>query len=268
MTKTEHKKLEWFSWYPALFRADTQRLTRDERHAYRDLLDEMFVTDQATCSLPDDDELLARIVGRTVEEWRAMRAALLDGSRPLLKKRRGQVYSKRLLAEVRKAREKSDKARESAERSHSERKANAKRTQNNRTTNAEHSHSDRTAIKSKNKKNPTDSKKEKEPVLTPPLPRNGLEALDAVEAVLTKYAPLVHVSEEQVLVWLEDTIHDGWQLAAALAEEATDLHKAHTAAYLTTILARKASTGWSCEDAEGYVRVALSRPWPVQAVQA
>jgi hypothetical protein len=103
MTTKPTRKLDWFAWYPGDFRKDTQHLTRDERHAYRDLIDEIFNTNQDTCTLPNDDILLARITQRSVDEWKAMRHALIDGPRPLLQKRGKTIQSKRLTEEIRKA---------------------------------------------------------------------------------------------------------------------------------------------------------------------
>lgn len=108
------RKLDFYAWYPGDFRKDTQHLTRDERHAYRDIIDEIFVSNQTGGWLHDDDALLARVVQRTAEEWRTMRHALIDGTRPLLKKKGDRLYSTRLLREIRKARVKSKQASDAA----------------------------------------------------------------------------------------------------------------------------------------------------------
>jgi uncharacterized protein YdaU (DUF1376 family) len=110
-----NRKLDWYAWYPGDFRKDTQHLTRDERHAYRDLIDEIFNTNQESCTLPNDDILLARITQRSVDEWKAMRHALIDGPRPLLQKRGKTIQSKRLTEEIRKAQGKSLRAKDSAD---------------------------------------------------------------------------------------------------------------------------------------------------------
>ena len=102
-------RLEFYAWYAGDFRRDTQHLTRDERAAYREILDEIFITDQEECSLPDNDEYLARIVQRPLDEWKMMRFALLDGPKPLIGKRLdGRIFSARLQEEIRIAQQKSD----------------------------------------------------------------------------------------------------------------------------------------------------------------
>lgn len=113
MTK-KARKLDFYAWYPGHFRQDTQHLTRDERAAYRDILDEIFLTNQKGGWLVDDDDLLARVVQRTPEEWKGMRRVLIDGARPLLKKRGNRIYSRRLGREIRKARSKSKQAKAAA----------------------------------------------------------------------------------------------------------------------------------------------------------
>lgn len=105
------KKLPFYAWYPGDFRKDTQRLTPEERWAYRDILDEIFITNQDEGRLPDDDEYIARVVQRSVDEWKRMRYALIDGPRPLLRKRGRWIYSKRLSEEIEKARDISGKRR-------------------------------------------------------------------------------------------------------------------------------------------------------------
>lgn len=122
MTRRERKKLDFYAWYPGDFRQDTQHLTREERWAYRDILDEIFVSHQDACSLPDDDAHLCRVVGRSLDEWKTMRHALLDGPEPMLKKFRGRVSSARLTEEIDKAKVKSGIRAEAA---HSRWNANA-----------------------------------------------------------------------------------------------------------------------------------------------
>ena len=62
----ENVVIEWFPWYPTLYRADTADLTLAEDGAYRRLIDEYMVTRRP---LPDNDQALARITGVSLAEW-------------------------------------------------------------------------------------------------------------------------------------------------------------------------------------------------------
>jgi uncharacterized protein YdaU (DUF1376 family) len=101
----ENKKLEFFAWYAFDFRADTHHLTRVQRQAYRDLIDEIFITAQDTCQIVDDDVYLQAVCQASEKEWLITRRVLIDGPRALLQKREGHIFSERLEQEIRKAQE-------------------------------------------------------------------------------------------------------------------------------------------------------------------
>ena len=65
--------MEWFPWYPALYRSDTMHLTLAEDGAYRRLIDEYMVT---RSPLPDNDAALARIIGISVNDFPAIAAQI------------------------------------------------------------------------------------------------------------------------------------------------------------------------------------------------
>ena len=61
--------MDWFPWYPALYRADTLDLTLEQDGAYRRLLDHYMET---RLPLPDNDTALARIIGISINEFQAI----------------------------------------------------------------------------------------------------------------------------------------------------------------------------------------------------
>lgn len=65
--------MDWFPWYPALYRADTMHLTAEQDGIYRRLIDHYMETRQP---LPDNDMALARIAGVSVDAW-AIAAAII-----------------------------------------------------------------------------------------------------------------------------------------------------------------------------------------------
>lgn len=61
--------MEWFPWYPALYKADTMHLTLAEDGAYRRLIDHYMETQ---APLPNNEKALARILGISVNEFQAI----------------------------------------------------------------------------------------------------------------------------------------------------------------------------------------------------
>lgn len=58
--------MDWFPWYPRIFRAATRHLTTEQRCFYRDLIDEYMETREP---LPDHDVALAGICRTDVKTW-------------------------------------------------------------------------------------------------------------------------------------------------------------------------------------------------------
>jgi uncharacterized protein YdaU (DUF1376 family) len=111
----EAKRLDWFAWSPGDFRAMVSHLPKATQHAFRDLLDHAFLHGRDQTDLPDDDELFQDVVGQTADEWMTTRRRLFTGPRPLFEATGdGFLRSGRLFEEVARARDKSDKARRSA----------------------------------------------------------------------------------------------------------------------------------------------------------
>jgi len=109
------KYLPHYAYYPADFRRDTRHLTREQRDAFRELMDEMWITGQRRlASIPDDDTYLSAVVGVSAAKWKEFRAVLVDGPKAVLTVRNGRIYQKRLSIELKRARTKSDKARAAA----------------------------------------------------------------------------------------------------------------------------------------------------------
>jgi uncharacterized protein YdaU (DUF1376 family) len=59
----------WYPFFVGDYRRDTARLSCEQHGAYRQLIDEYWITGP----LPDDDAVLARIVGLDVRTWRKHR---------------------------------------------------------------------------------------------------------------------------------------------------------------------------------------------------
>jgi len=111
----EAKRLEWFAWSPGDFYAMVSHLPKATQHAFRDLLDHAFLHGRDQTDLPDDDELFQEVVGQAADEWTRTRRRLFTGPRPMFEATGdGFLRNRRLSEEVAKAREKSDKARRSA----------------------------------------------------------------------------------------------------------------------------------------------------------
>ena len=146
--KPKTKKLDFFAWHPADYRADTAHLSREADYAFRRILDEIFITAQDTCQIVDDDQYLRALCRASEREWQNIRHTLIDGPKALLGKRNGHVYSERMETEIRRAQGIVNKRSE----------ASVVRWENERNANASHVNTERKQIK----KNPSDSKKEKE----------------------------------------------------------------------------------------------------------
>jgi uncharacterized protein YdaU (DUF1376 family) len=66
--------MDWFPWYPALYRADTLDLTLEQDGAYRRLIDHYMET---RLPLPDNENALARIIGISTSDFRAIAEQVL-----------------------------------------------------------------------------------------------------------------------------------------------------------------------------------------------
>lgn len=124
------KRLDWFAWEPAAYRAKTAHLSRDADLAYRRILEEIFLKAQDDPRLPDDDVYLCGVGRCDPENWKRVRRELIDGPQPLLRKRGRYIYSDRMTEEIQIAQVKSSQATDAAEqRWNSERNANAMQAQ-------------------------------------------------------------------------------------------------------------------------------------------
>lgn len=65
--------MDWFPWFPEIYKADTMHLTCEQDGMYRRLIDHYMETRQP---LPDNDFALSRIVGASPDSW-AMAAAIV-----------------------------------------------------------------------------------------------------------------------------------------------------------------------------------------------
>src|SRR5512139_1261716 len=110
-------RLDWYAFYVADYRADTRHLTPMQHFAYREIIDEIFLSGQhhEPPSIPDDDDYLQSIARpSSPEEWAQTRHVLIDGPRALLTVEDGRLYQKRVSHEVRKALERAERGQKGA----------------------------------------------------------------------------------------------------------------------------------------------------------
>lgn len=111
------RKLSWYPFSPADYRADTRHLTRTEHFAYRETLDEIFLSGQDSDppSIADDEESLSDLWQcESAAEYQQFRRILITGRRALLKSENGRIFQKRMTVEIAKALGVSQKRREAA----------------------------------------------------------------------------------------------------------------------------------------------------------
>jgi uncharacterized protein YdaU (DUF1376 family) len=85
--------MRWYPWYPVEHRRATLKLSLAEDGAYRRLLDE-YMNNRGP--LPDDDPVLARILGVGLDEW----LAISPNVRTFFKARNGRLVHKRCESEL------------------------------------------------------------------------------------------------------------------------------------------------------------------------
>lgn len=106
----------FFAFYPRDWMSDpkVQLLDWKEEWAYFRLLMVCWTYD-GTCTLPNDDRVLSRLLGLSREEWAAIREVLIDGEHAVFSiDEHGRIFNKRLMAEWVKAQNKSRKASQAA----------------------------------------------------------------------------------------------------------------------------------------------------------
>lgn len=111
-------RLDWYAFYVADYRADTRHLSPMQHFAYRELIDEIFLSGQHEDppSVPDDEGyLLAICRPGTPSEWEETRHVLIDGPRALLRSDGGRLTQKRVSHEVAKAVARTRKAKTAAD---------------------------------------------------------------------------------------------------------------------------------------------------------
>lgn len=117
MEASDVPRLDWYAFYVADYRADTRHLSPMQHFAYREIIDEIFLSGQHEDppSIPDDDSYLTGICRpQSAEEWATTRQVLIDGPRALLKSENGRLTQKRVSHEVEKALARADKAYKAA----------------------------------------------------------------------------------------------------------------------------------------------------------
>lgn len=103
--------LDWYPFYTADFRRDTLHLTLAEEGAYRRLIDEYMVSKGP---LPDDDRVLARIIGVSFEEWTAVAKSVRTFFHTTNGKLQHKRCEKELHAQAKRVQEKKEHAQKAA----------------------------------------------------------------------------------------------------------------------------------------------------------
>jgi len=107
----------YMPFYTGDFFSDTQHLSFEERAAYNFLLYRMW---EHKARLPDNDTVLARLIGITLRRWRTYKPMVMPF---LTRVEGGFLTQKKLLKEYRKCESKSQKNSESAYIMHSKKRA-------------------------------------------------------------------------------------------------------------------------------------------------
>lgn len=99
----------YFPFYPRDWLADSKvsQLTYEEQGVYFNLLCRAWTYEDGSCSLPNDDRLIARIMGLRPAKWAKFRAVLVDGIAPVFRVVGDRLVNGRLLEEYEKLQEKS-----------------------------------------------------------------------------------------------------------------------------------------------------------------
>lgn len=99
----------YFPFYPQDWLADPKvaQLNYEERGVYFELLCRAWTFEDGSCSLPDDDSFLCRILNLRPAKWRKLRSVLVDGIAPVFRSVDGRLVNGRLLKEYGKVKEKS-----------------------------------------------------------------------------------------------------------------------------------------------------------------
>ena len=103
MAPVKRKKYPAYQAYPNDLLGDPcfRRMSPDAQAFYRLLLDNIWVHD-TQYSIPDDDEMIAAILGIKRARWEKMKKEILSPNKPLLGQKNGRLISRRLQAERRK----------------------------------------------------------------------------------------------------------------------------------------------------------------------
>lgn len=104
-------KLPFFNYYAGDFELDTAAFTLEEVGAYQRLLNQLWVKG-TEARLPNDDNLIARLLRISILDWRRIKAILLEGEFAVLKlDADNRIYNNRLCEEYWKAVKRFDKAK-------------------------------------------------------------------------------------------------------------------------------------------------------------
>ncbi len=273
---------------PQDFVAKTRHLSVEDRGAYQEILDQIVILGQDVepPSLPDDDQIIANLLGWPVAKWRKAKPRLCVGTHAVLLVDGGRISQTRIVEEIDAAKVRIAGAGKAGRASGESRRLLRERLLNGRSTDVEPevqrtgnadgngsrtSHESRAMSHEKEAQMPTASS-----LL---LPDDADGAMEIVQRVAGIVAPNMQaVDDIQASLWLRDINPDPWWIAAVICEAEGSLVNAKKPGYIAAILRERQELGWVCAmDAREYVgfrmqsiaaRGGAGRPYPAHERKA
>lgn len=100
----------YFPFYPQDWLSDprTAQLTYEERGIYFELLCRCWTSRDGSCSLPNDDLFISKLLGIRLSKWQKIKRKLSEGLTAVLKIEKNKILNERLLKEFEKIKIKSE----------------------------------------------------------------------------------------------------------------------------------------------------------------
>lgn len=271
---------------PGDFIRATRHLSLEERGAYQDILDQIVEIgqDEEPPSLPDDDRVIANILGCTPGRWRAIKKRLCSGPLAVLVLGGGRISQARIVEEIEEARERIGGASRAGKASAAAR-AQRKSAELRERMSSGGSTDVATGVQREGQRNhqrnsnadpngtPTihesriTNHEERESVsipatpVLPELPKDGVAATEFIQDLCQTLNPGKRPPDDfTVSGWFRDIHPDPWWIGAVICEVMLSLPNARdVGTYLTSILAQRKREGWTVthEDAKGLVEFRL-----------
>jgi uncharacterized protein YdaU (DUF1376 family) len=240
---------------PQDFVAQTQHLSIEDSWAYQRICDYIVILgqDEEPPSLPDDDTVMANLLGWAVSRWRKTKATLCAGP-PLgvLLCEGDRITQVRVAAEILEAKERIEKASSAGKASGLARAKKQVRAAmaNGRTNGRSNTRSNASStpvrpelqlavnLEATNYELRTTNLEEEPEISTTTSPVLGANAgHEIIRRYLAKFAPqLLPATHGDIWSWLTQIHHDPWWIAAAIAQGWVSLPGARSLSYVTKLL--------------------------------